>query len=81
MQGSWNSGEQWERIDDLEQTMPIDGREGTATVSLGAEDQAALKQMMLRSQSDPSAEPMTGAELGAGPGAGRVQTSAGVVEE
>src|SRR3954471_534814 len=45
--GPWNSGEQWERIDDLEQTMPIDGRDGTATVVLGEEDQAALKQLMI----------------------------------
>jgi Mn-containing catalase len=28
--GRWNSGERWERIDDLEQTMPIDGGDGTA---------------------------------------------------
>src|SRR3954469_1336732 len=46
-QGPWNSGEQWERIDDLEQTMPIDGRDGSASVELNASDQAALQQMML----------------------------------
>ena len=73
MQGPWNSGEQWERIDDLEQTMPIDGRDGTATVVLGSDEQAALQQMMLRNQSDPSSDPTTGADLGAGPGAGKTK--------
>src|SRR3954469_23960383 len=32
MSGPWNSGDQWDRIDDLEKTMPIDGRDGTASV-------------------------------------------------
>ncbi len=73
MQGPWNSGEQWERIDDLEQTMPIDGRDGTGTVVLGSDEQAALQQMMLRNQSDPSSDPTTGADLGAGPGAGKTK--------
>ncbi len=73
MEGPWNSGDQWERIDDLEQAMPIDGRDGTATVELGADDQAALQQMMLRTQSDPGSDPTTGADLGAGPGAGKTK--------
>lgn len=75
MEGPWNSGEQWDRIDDLEQTMPIDGREGTATVELGEADMMALRQMMTRSQSDPESDPTTGAELGAGPGAGKTKQS------
>jgi manganese catalase len=73
MEGPWNSGEQWERIDDLEQAMPIDGGDGTATVTLDKDDKAALKQMMLRNQSDPSSDPTTGADLGAGPGAGKTK--------
>ncbi|MDT8760169.1 manganese catalase family protein [Sphingomonas psychrotolerans] len=71
--GPWNSGDQWERIDDLEQTMPIDGRDGTASVVLGDQDQAALTQLMLRSKSDPATDPTTGADLGAGPGAGKTK--------
>lgn len=73
MQGPWNSGEQWDRIDDLEQAMPIDGREGNATVELSDEDLTALQQMMTRGKSDPESDPTTGAELGAGPGAGRIK--------
>lgn len=73
MQGPWNSGEQWDRIDDLEQVMPIDGREGNATVELSDEDLTALQQMMTRGKSNPESDPTTGAELGAGPGAGRIK--------
>ncbi|MDP5279215.1 manganese catalase family protein [Sphingomonas sp. DG1-23] len=71
--GPWNSGEQWERIDDLEQTMPIDGGDGSATVALGEEDQAALRQLMIRGKSSTGKDPTTGADLGAGPGAGKTK--------
>jgi Mn-containing catalase len=71
--GPWNSGEQWDRIDDLEQTMPIDGRTGNASVELSHEDAQALQQMMARGKSDAQSDPTTGAELGAGPGAGRIK--------
>jgi Mn-containing catalase len=73
MTGPWNSGALWDRIDDLEQTMPIDGGDGLATVQLQSDQRAALDQMMARNQSDPSADPVTGADLGAGPGAGRTR--------
>lgn len=76
MQGPWNSGEQWDRIDDLEETMPIDGRQGNASVELSDSDAKALQQMMLRNTSDPESDPTTGAELGAGPGAGRIKETA-----
>lgn len=71
--GPWNSGDQWERIDDLSQTMPIDDGDGTASVALGDQDRAALGQMMARGASDPDIDPTTGADLGAGPGAGRTK--------
>lgn len=71
-QGPWNTGDQWQRIDDLEQTMPIDGGAGTASVELGTTDAAVASKMMLRTKSDPTANPVTGADLGAGPGAGKV---------
>lgn len=73
MTGPWNSGDQWERIDDLEQVMPIDGRDGSATVQLNTEDRAAMDQMMLRNQSNTQGDPTTGADLGAGPGAGKTK--------
>lgn len=71
--GPWNSGPQWDRIDDLEQTMPIDGGEGTASVTLSDLEADALDQMAVRGRSDPDREPTTGADLGAGPGAGRTK--------
>jgi Mn-containing catalase len=71
MTGPWNSGEQWDRIDDLSQTLPIDGGDGTATVELDSADEAVATKMAKRTMSDPSGDPLTGADLGAGPGAGR----------
>lgn len=73
MTGPWNSGDQWDRVDDLEKVMPADGGEGGATVDLGAEDRAALRQLATRLASDTSRDPTTGTDLGAGPGAGRTK--------
>jgi len=71
--GPWNSGDQWDRIDDLEQVMPADGGDGTATVKLAAKDKKVAARMAERTRSDPSTDPTTGADLGAGPGAGRTK--------
>jgi Mn-containing catalase len=69
--GSWNTGEQWEKIDDREQQMAVDGGDGMATVTLGAEDAEVLQTLAARTQSDPTVNPVTGVDLGAGPGAGK----------
>jgi Mn-containing catalase len=69
--GSWNSGPQWERIDDLNQTIPIDDGDGTASVTLD-DDAAVADKVALRTQPDPSKDPTTGVDLGAGPGAGLI---------
>jgi Mn-containing catalase len=75
MTGPWNSGDQWDRIDDLNQVLPADeGGDGTASVTLGPVDTAALGKMMMRLQSDPQSDPTTGVDLGAGPGAGKTST-------
>ena len=71
MDGPWNTGEQWDRVDDLEQAAAIDGGDGLATVELGKSDARVVEALMLRTMSDPSTDPKTGADLGAGPGAGR----------
>jgi Mn-containing catalase len=72
MQGSWNTGEQWNRVDDLNNVLPADpSGDGTASVTLGPIDAAAMAKMVTRLQSDPSKNPITGADLGAGPGAGK----------
>jgi Mn-containing catalase len=72
MEGPWNSGPQWERIDDLEQAMAIDGGDGEASVELTAAEKKVLKKLAMRTMSSPDADPETGVDLGAGPGAGRV---------
>lgn len=68
--GPWNSGPQWEVVSDREAQSAVDGGDGTASVALSAAQQAALDAMAARTLSDPDADPMTGADLGAGPGAG-----------
>ena len=71
--GPWNSGDEWDRIDDLDQVMPADDGDGTATVKLGAKDKKLAAAMAERTMSDPSSDPTTGADIGAGPGAGRIK--------
>jgi Mn-containing catalase len=71
--GPWNSGEGWDRIDNLEMVMPVDSGDGTATVKLGAKDKRVATNMADRTISDPLSDPTTGADLGAGPGAGRTK--------
>ncbi|WP_235889061.1 manganese catalase family protein [Glacieibacterium frigidum] len=69
-EGSWNTGPQWERIDDYDDQMAVDGGDGTASVNLGASDLAAVEKLALRTKSMPDEDPVTGVDLGAGPGAG-----------
>ncbi len=64
--GSWNQGDQWQFVSDREQQMAVDGGSGQADVALSSADAQVLKQMATRTESDPSAEPVTGAELGMG---------------
>jgi Mn-containing catalase len=71
--GPWNSGDEWDRVDDLTQVMPADGGDGEASVELTAKDKKLTLQMAKRTTSDPSSDPTTGADLGAGPGAGRTK--------
>jgi Mn-containing catalase len=69
-QGPWNSGPQWEVVSDREQQAAVDGGDGEATVKLTATQKAAMKALVERTASHPDSDPVTGADLGAGPGAG-----------
>lgn len=69
MDGPWNSGENWDRDDGP--TPALDGGLGTASVNMGDDDAEVAEALLLRTRSDPSVDPVTGADLGAGPGAGR----------
>lgn len=71
--GPWNSGAEWDRVDNLEDVMPVDGGDGMATVKLTAADKKVAVSMATRTMSDPASDPTTGADLGAGPGAGRTK--------
>lgn len=71
MTGPWNEGDQWERVDSREDQAAVDGGDGTATVKLADTDASAVQAFAARTMSDPSSDPLTGADFGAGPGAGR----------
>jgi Mn-containing catalase len=64
MRGSWNQGAQWDYISDREKQVAVDGGSGAAGVMLQEKDAEVLRELATRTQSDPSAEPVTGAELG-----------------
>ncbi len=68
--GPWNDGDLWERVEDREAQGAVDGGDGTASVGLTSRQQEALAALAARTASDPQSDPLTGAELGAGPGAG-----------
>ena len=72
VEGAWNSGEQWERIDDLEEAMPMDDGDGLAVVVLDKDTKAVAEKLARRTASNPSIDPSTGVDLGAGPGAGLI---------
>jgi Mn-containing catalase len=72
MSGPWNSGEQWQRVDDLEEVMPADEGDGKPTVKLSRAEQTSSTKLIERTLSDPANNATTGADLGAGPGAGRL---------
>jgi Mn-containing catalase len=70
MQGPWNTGPLWERVDDREQQAAVDGGDGTASVTVSQTEKQALDQAAARTASRTDIDPPTGAELGAGPGGG-----------
>ena len=50
--------------------LPLDGGDGTASVKLKAADKKVVDALAERTSPDPESDPLTGADLGAGPGAG-----------
>ena len=52
------------RIDDLEAHGPVDGGDGTAEVELPKDQLRTVLAMAERTASDPTVDPVTGAELG-----------------
>jgi Mn-containing catalase len=64
--GSWNQGEKWDFVTDRDKQMAVDGGTGEASVQLPTKDVAILEKMAARTMSDPTADPVTGAEMGMG---------------
>jgi Mn-containing catalase len=64
VQGSWNDGNAWTVVSDRDQQQAVDGGDGLATTRVTPEEEEQLSNMAARTMSDPSAEPLTGAELG-----------------
>ena len=64
MRGPWNSGEQWDFVEERGHQRAVDGGDGRAHVELQRDEATALRAMSDRSKSDPASNPTTGAELG-----------------
>ena len=64
VRGPWNQGEEWEFVESPEPA--VDGGDGSASVTLSADEADVLAAMKLRTESDPDADPVTGADLGSG---------------
>jgi len=69
--GPWNQGPQWNYVDPGQNPMPADGGPGDALADLDKDEEKALDAYAARTRSDPTRDVVTGADLGAGPGAGR----------
>jgi Mn-containing catalase len=70
--GPWNQGELWDYVTNPDELAAVDGGEGDAQVAMNENDIALDAQLTARTASDVEDDPITGAELGAGEGAGRV---------
>jgi Mn-containing catalase len=64
MRGPWNSGEQWQVMVPSDENTPLDDGDGTASVALASDDEAVVGLFASRGASDPSRDPVTGADLG-----------------
>jgi Mn-containing catalase len=62
--GPWNQGPEWE-FDEAPEPA-VDGGDGLATVNVSSEEVEVLSAMASRTASDTKADPVTGADLGAG---------------
>ena len=73
--GPWNQGEQWEFVAEFSDQQAVDGGDGQAHVKVSASDKKVIDKLSARTASAPDSNPVTGADLGAGPGAGKTTTT------
>ncbi len=69
LRGPWNA-EKWEYVSDGTAMAPVDRGDGLASVGVSKAEAALIEAAAVRTRSEPTDDPITGAELGAGPGAG-----------
>ncbi|TWB13745.1 Mn-containing catalase [Nitrospirillum amazonense] len=65
-EGPWNTGGAWQRLDDVEGSLPLDGGDGLPSVTLTDAQKEAARALMARTMSNPESDPVTGADLGSG---------------
>jgi Mn-containing catalase len=68
--GPWNQGDQWEFVSEVDALAPADGRDGGAAVDVSNGELELLERAAARTRSRVDKDPITGADLGVGPGAG-----------
>jgi Mn-containing catalase len=68
--GPWNQGAQWEFVSEASALAPVDGGDGQAAVDVTTDELQLLEQAASRTRSRVDKNPITGADLGAAPGAG-----------
>jgi Mn-containing catalase len=74
--GPWNEGNGWKHVADRDEQAAVDGSDGSASVKLTQSELTLLTRLAARTKSDPRQNPVTGADLGAGPGAGTAGAAA-----
>jgi Mn-containing catalase len=62
VRGPWNQGDGWNFVDTV--NPGVDGGSGDSSVALSEAEAGTVQQMAERTKSDPTADPLTGAELG-----------------
>jgi Mn-containing catalase len=70
--GPWNAEENFEFVTGADAQKSVDG-DGDAAVTLTQTEQGVLEQLVVRTASDPTSDPLTGAELGMGVEEGEVE--------
>ncbi|WP_028240139.1 manganese catalase family protein [Stutzerimonas azotifigens] len=68
MRGPWNEGPEWEYVENPQPA--VDGGDGMPSVKLATGEKKVVEQMAKRTKSDPSIDPITGADLGSGKAVG-----------
>lgn len=64
--GPWNNGGEFQYVSDREKQSAVDGGDGSASVRLSKDEMAVLEKLRARTLSDPTSNPVTGADIGRG---------------